>query len=88
MTVLEPDGSVRSVRVLAFHEPEDYLPPSRWFAQFEAKRLDSNLRLRRGVHAISGATLSAQATTRSVRRALAIHEALVAAEPASQPAAE
>ncbi len=88
MTVLEPEGSVRSVRVLAFHEPEDYLPPRRWFEQFEARRLDSNLRLRRGVHAISGATLSAQATTRSVRRALALHETLLAGKPALQSAAE
>jgi hypothetical protein len=88
MTVLEPGGSVRSVRVLAFHEPEDYLPPARWFAQFEARRLDPSLQLKRGVDAISGATLSARATTRSVRRALAVWEVLVVDARPSQPAAE
>jgi transcriptional regulator of nitric oxide reductase len=77
MTVLRPDGSVRFVRVLAFHEPEDYLPPARWFEQFDDRRLDSDLQLKRGVDAISGATLSARATTRSVRRALALWEVLV-----------
>jgi hypothetical protein len=88
MTVLEPDGSVRSVRVLAFHEPEDYLPPGRWFEQFAEKRLDSELQLKRDIHAIAGATLSARATTRSVRRALALWEVLVAGERAPQPGAE
>jgi hypothetical protein len=88
MIVLEPDGAVRSVRVLAFHEPEDYLPSMRWFQQFAGRRLDSDLQLKRGVHAITGATLSARATTRGVRRALALYEVLLAAEPAPQPVAE
>jgi len=88
MTVLKPDGSVRSVRVLAFHEPEDYLPSRRWFEQFMGRRLDSSLQLKRGVHAITGATLSARASTRSVRRALALYEVLVTSEPVRQPVAE
>ena len=77
MTVLTPDGVVRSVRLLAFHEPEDYMPIARWYRQFEGRRLDPDLQLKRGIHAISGATLSARATTRSVRRALALYRVLV-----------
>ncbi len=83
MTVLAPDGSVRSVRVLAFYEPADYLPPERWLAQFDEKRLGPGLQLKRDIHAIAGATLSSRAATRSVRRTLAFYEVLIA-KPAAR----
>ena len=81
MVVLTPEGSVRSVRVLAFHEPLDYLPNDRWYAQFDEKSLESPLRLGGDIHAVVGATLSARATTRGVRRALAFYQVLVRNEP-------
>jgi Na+-translocating ferredoxin:NAD+ oxidoreductase RnfG subunit len=81
MVVLTPEGSVRSVRVLAFHEPLDYLPNDRWYAQFGEKSLESPLRLGGDIHAVVGATLSARATTRGVRRALAFYQVLVRSEP-------
>ena len=81
MVVLTPEGSVRSVRVLAFHEPLDYLPNDRWYAQFDEKSLESPLRLGGDIHAVVGATLSARATTRGVRRALAFYRVLVQHEP-------
>ena len=81
MVVLTPEGSVRSVRVLAFHEPLDYLPNHRWYAQFDEKSLESPLRLGGDIHAVVGATLSARATTRGVRRALAFYRVLVQHEP-------
>lgn len=81
MVVLTPEGSVRSVRVLAFHEPLDYLPTGRWYGQFDEKSLASPLRLGGDIHGVVGATLSAQATTRGVRRALAFYQVLVRNEP-------
>ncbi len=83
MTVLEPGGTVRSVRVLAFYEPVDYLPSNRWLAQFDEKRLGPGLQLKRDIHAIAGATLSSRAATRSVRRTLAFYEVLIA-KPAAR----
>ena len=80
MVVLAPDASVRSVLLLAFHEPTDYRPSDRWYRQFEGKRLGPDLQLMRGVHGVSGATLSARSATRSVRRALALHRVLVAGQ--------
>ncbi len=77
MVVLTPQGNVRSLRVLAFYEPLDYLPTNRWYEQFEEKSLQTPLRLGGDVHGVVGATLSAQATTRGVRRALALYEVLV-----------
>jgi Na+-translocating ferredoxin:NAD+ oxidoreductase RnfG subunit len=77
MVVLEPDGSTRSVRVLAFHEPLDYLPTERWYEQFERKSLVDPLRPGRDIHGIAGATLSARAVTGSVRRVLALFRVVV-----------
>jgi hypothetical protein len=80
MVVLTPEGRVRSLRILAFHEPLDYLPPQRWYDQFEGKDLDQPLKLGDDVHGVIGATLSARATTNGVRRALALYRVLLAGE--------
>lgn len=77
MVVLDPKGTVRSLRVLAFHEPLEYLPSDRWYRQFGAKSLDEPIKVGGDVHGVIGATLSARATTRGVRRALAYYEVLI-----------
>ena len=74
MVVIRQDGSVHKVKVLAFREPEEYLPSDRWYAQFEGKVLSKELQLKKGIDGKTGATLTARATTTSVRRALAIHQ--------------
>ncbi|UCE03456.1 MAG: FMN-binding protein [Candidatus Latescibacterota bacterium] len=76
LIVVEPDGRTRSVDVLAFHEPEDYLPPPRWLRQLEERQLSKRLRPGDGVDAISGATLSARAAAEAVRRVLALDRIL------------
>jgi Na+-translocating ferredoxin:NAD+ oxidoreductase RnfG subunit len=80
MVVLNPTGEVRSLRVLAFHEPLEYKPTNRWYSQFDNKSIDARLRLGRDVHGVVGATLSARATTRGVRRALAYYQVLIQSE--------
>lgn len=77
LIVLSPDGRVRSVRVIAFHEPLDYLPTERWYAQFADKGKDDRLQLGREIHGVVGATLSAQAAVDGVRRMLAYYEVLL-----------
>lgn len=77
MIVLSNDGRVRSVRVLAFHEPLDYLPTDRWYEQFEGKAKGDGLRVGRDVHGVVGATLSARAAADGVRRMLAYWEVLL-----------
>lgn len=77
--VLDPDGRVGSVRVLAFYEPLDYLPSERWYAGFIGKGRADGLRIGRDVDAVSGATLSAQAAAEGVRRMLAYYTVLLGA---------
>ena len=72
MVVVDPKGSLRRVDVLAFHEPPEYLPTERWIGQFSGRALDDDLKLGAGIQGITGATLSAQAMTSGVRRALAL----------------
>jgi Na+-translocating ferredoxin:NAD+ oxidoreductase RnfG subunit len=78
LVVLTPKGEVRTVRVLAFHEPLEYMPSARWYEQFEHKTIESPLRLGGDVHAIAGATLSSRAATDGVRRALALYQVVIA----------
>jgi len=79
MVVIDPKGTLRRVDVLAFHEPPEYLPTARWIEQFPGRGLDDDLKLGAGVQGITGATLSAQAMTAGVRRALALFTVLVRA---------
>ncbi len=77
LIVLSPAGVVQRVLVLAFHEPEDYLPPERWLRQFNQQPLGPNLQLHRTIHGIAGATLSSQSVTNAVRQALALFQVLI-----------
>lgn len=70
--VIAPDGSLRQAQVLAFHEPEEYLPGKRWLERFDGSRLGDDLKVGSGVSAITGSTLSTRAVTAGVRRALAV----------------
>jgi Na+-translocating ferredoxin:NAD+ oxidoreductase RnfG subunit len=77
LVVLTPDGQVRSVRILAFHEPLDYLPTASWYSQFAGKTLHDGLRIGRDVHGVVGATLSSRAAADGVRRMLAYWQVLL-----------
>ena len=80
--VLTPEGAVDSVLIVAFHEPQEYMPSDRWQAQFPGRTLTPDLQVRRAIAPISGATLSAHAMTDAVRRALAVYQvALQKAQP-------
>ena len=78
LVVIAPDGRLRSIRVLAFYEPAEYLPSERWLRQFEGRALDDRLRLEGEIHGIAGATLTARAVTGGIRRALAVYQVLLA----------
>jgi Na+-translocating ferredoxin:NAD+ oxidoreductase RnfG subunit len=88
LVVISPDGRVAQTRMLAFHEPQDYLPPQRWLKQFDQRTLGPDLRVGGKVHGIAGATLSTRAVTNGVRRALALYEVLVGTPSAALAHAE
>jgi Na+-translocating ferredoxin:NAD+ oxidoreductase RnfG subunit len=76
LILVDARGQVIRVEVLSFLEPGDYLPRDKWFEQFEGRELEDSLSLKRDIHGITGATLSARAVTLAVRRVLAIDTVL------------
>jgi hypothetical protein len=81
MVVLDADGTVRRVEVVTFREPLEYMPRKGWYEQYEGQELDDDLALKRDIRPVTGATLTARATTEAVRRALALHEVMAEEEP-------
>lgn len=81
LTAIEPDGRLRLALVLQFGEPPDYLPRERWLTTLAGKPLDDELWPGRGVRRVTGATLTVQAITQAVRRALALHRLLLEEKP-------
>ncbi len=79
MIVVDPQGRVGRIEVISFREPEDYLPRGAWYEQFRGKALDPDLQLKREIRPVTGATLTARATTDAVRRVLALHQLLIGA---------
>ncbi|MGH7726794.1 MAG: FMN-binding protein, partial [Candidatus Eiseniibacteriota bacterium] len=71
-------GRVAAVEVLAFNEPEDYLPPRRWLEKFDDRALSKDLRPGEAVPNLGGATLTARAVAAAVRRTLALHRTIEA----------
>lgn len=76
MIVVDPQGKVGRIEVLSFREPEEYLPRGAWYEQFHGRALDPDLQLKRGIRPVTGATLTARATTDAVRRVLALHQVI------------
>ena len=76
MIVVDPSGAIARIEVLSFSEPEEYLPREHWYAQFPGRALDDELSLKRGIRPVSGATLTARATTDAARRVLALHRVI------------
>jgi hypothetical protein len=74
MIVVGPAARIRRIEVLAFAEPVDYLPRGAWYGQFTGRGLDDELELKRAIKGVTGATLTARATTAAARRLLAVHQ--------------
>lgn len=77
LIVLSPQGAVTATHLLAFYEPAEYAPPQRWLGQFRDARLSSELRVGRSIAGITGSTLTAEAVTAGIRRALSIYAVLL-----------
>jgi len=77
LVVLSAQGQLTRVETLAFHEPPEYQPSERWYAQLLNLPLE-DVSFRKKVQGISGATLSSRAALDSVRKVLAMYQVMVA----------
>lgn len=76
LVVLDPQGNLRQVVTLAFHEPPEYLPPERWFSQLLNHTLDE-LSFGKDIQGVTGATLTTRATLDSARKVLAVFQVML-----------
>ena len=76
MIVVTPDGKIARIDILSFDEPPDYLPKQRWIDQFDGRKLDDDLSLKRSIRPISGASLSGRAIVNASRKILALHKVI------------
>ena len=76
LVCLDDEGRIVRVEVTAFLEPPEYLASEAWYAQYSGKDLSDNLRLQRSIRSVAGATLTAMAASKAVRRVLGIDQVL------------
>lgn len=76
MVFVTTTGTLDTIEILTFGEPEEYMARKIWLAQFPDRRLNDELNIGRKIHGMSGATLTAHAVTDAARRVLALHKAL------------
>lgn len=84
MIVVDTAGAVDRVEVLKFNEPPEYRAPEGWIEQFEGRTLEPALSTRGDIANITGATLTARALTRAVRKYLALQEVIEPFEAAGE----
>jgi Na+-translocating ferredoxin:NAD+ oxidoreductase RnfG subunit len=85
MVAVDDAGRATRIQVLSFSEPEEFLPRPNWYEQFQGKPLSDELSMKRGIRPVTGATLTARATTDAARRVLALHQVLRRAAPSKSP---
>ena len=76
MILVTPDGKIDRIEILSFDEPPEYLPKERWMDQFDGRKLDEDLSMKRKIRPLSGASLSARAITNASRKVLALHKVI------------
>jgi len=76
MITVDLEDRIQRIEVLDFNEPSDYVPGTAWYQQFTGQRLDNDLAVKRNIHSIAGATLTARHTTDAVRRMMALHHVI------------
>lgn len=85
MVVIDADGKVTKIVVCRFDEPQDYRPSQKWYDQFVGETLDDDLQIGKDIHAVSGATMTARATTAAVRELLAADQVARHGVPKPKP---
>ncbi len=78
MVVVAPDGTVKSVEIMAYRESYGgEIRQPRFLGQFRGKKESDPLRLKTDVQSVSGATISSRAVTNGVRIILAYLSVIV-----------
>ncbi len=74
LSIITPDGRLKTIEIVAFNEPIEYLPSKNWIEVLNNKKLSDSLTLGKDIPSITAATMSARAATNAARIALSIYE--------------
>ncbi len=74
LSIISPEGILKTIEIIAFNEPMEYIPSEHWIKVLEGKRLTPGLNLGKDIPTITGSTLSARAATKAARIALALFD--------------
>lgn len=66
------DNKIKSIEIVAFNEPMEYLPTKTWLDVFDCKSASDPVKLNQDIPTTTGATLSARAITDGARSALSL----------------
>lgn len=75
--LISQDSVLKSIEIIAFNEPEEYIPSKTWNSQFKEIPTDTMLRVSKNIPTITGATLSARSITDGSRIAFALYNTLL-----------
>ena len=70
---ISKDSILKSIEIIAFNEPMEYIPSTTWNSQFENIQTSTMLKASKNIPTITGATLSARAITNGSRLAFAFY---------------
>jgi len=85
MVVVDPEGRIARVEVIAFDEPPEYEARPAWLRQFDGEALTGELAIKQAIRPMTGGTLTALAILRASRRVLALHEVISPFGPQEAP---
>lgn len=85
LILVEPGGILGRIELFRFAEPPEYAPPEPWLRQFDGRGDPAELRSKRTIAGITGATLTARAVEDAARRVLALHHVVAMGEEEPAP---
>jgi len=75
--LISKDSILKSIEIIAFNEPPEYIPSKTWIKQFRNISTDKRLRVSKDIPTITGATLSARSIVDGSRVAFAVYEEIL-----------
>ncbi len=79
--LITPSGTLKSIEIVAFNEPPEFIPSQSWLRLFEGQSGADTLRVGKDVPTITGATMSARTVTDGARVALAVFQHAIKDKP-------
>ncbi|MDQ7046017.1 MAG: FMN-binding protein [Sulfurimonas sp.] len=75
--IISSDAVLKSIEIIAFNEPLEYIPSKTWKSQFQNIQTSQMLRTSKEIPTITGATLSARSITDGSRLAFAFYNQML-----------